>query len=163
MEAILRTDQQKIHATALQAPVDQLVAPDGVAEQPADRPIVLIVDDEPDVGIILQQLLRPYADIYDIHVATNPADALECIAGGQVHFVITDFNMPGTNGLQLVAAVKRCSPHTPVLLITAYTTSVLEQLARQYQVDYYVTKPFRLKALEQVIRAALTLHAATDG
>ena len=163
MEAILRTDQQKIHVTAFQASLDEPVAPEHTAEPPADRPIVLIVDDEPDVGIILHQLLRPYADIYDIQIVTNPANALQCIASGQVCFVITDFNMPGTNGLQLAAAVKQCSPHTPVLLITAYTTSVLEQLARQHQVDYYVTKPFRLKALEQVIRAVLTPHTIADG
>ena len=162
MEAILRTDQQKIHTTTIQAWEDQPAAPEALAQQSADRPIVLIVDDEPDVGIILQQLLRPYTDTYDVVVATNPIDALECIASGQVRFVITDFNMLAMNGLQVAAAVKQRSPHTPVLLITAYTTSVLEQLARQHQVDYYVTKPFRLKALEQMIAAALTSHTATE-
>jgi CheY-like chemotaxis protein len=152
IKAILRTYQQQAHATALPASA----ASDPPAQPHADRPIVLIVDDEPDVGIILQQLLRPYAAAFDIRIATDPNDALQSIASGRVCFLITDFNMLGMNGLHMAAAVKQHSPGAPVLLITAYSTSVLEQLARQHQVDYYVTKPFRLSALEQVIAAALT-------
>ncbi|HET9222158.1 MAG TPA: response regulator, partial [Roseiflexaceae bacterium] len=107
------------------------------------------------VGIILQQLLRPYAATYDIRSALDTADALQCIASGRVSFLITDFNMLEVNGLSMAAAVKQHSPGTPVLLITAYSTSLLEQLARQHLVDYYMTKPFRLSAMEQVIASAL--------
>jgi CheY-like chemotaxis protein len=156
MDAILRTNQRQIHSTLSRAMVDDSAAPGDVAEQPMDRAIVLIVDDDPDVGIILQQLLRPYAAAYDVRSVSDPSDALQSITSGRISFLITDFNMPGMNGLHIAAAVKRYSPEVPVLLITAYTTSVLEQLARQHLVDYYVTKPFRLSALEQVIAAVLT-------
>jgi CheY-like chemotaxis protein len=156
MDAILRANQRQIHRTVPPAVVDESAAPEEAAEPPVDRAIVLIVDDDPDVGIILQHLLRPYAADYDVRSVSDPTDALRSITGERISFVITDFNMPGMNGLHIAAAVKRYSPDTPVLLITAYTTSVLEQLARQHLVDYYITKPFRLSALEQVIAAVLT-------
>jgi DNA-binding response OmpR family regulator len=70
------------------------------------------------------------------------------------------------NGLQLIEKVKICSPQTKVLLITAYTTAILESLARQWSVDYYMVKPFNLTYLEHLVGEAITAYemkcAATD-
>jgi two-component system response regulator (stage 0 sporulation protein F) len=73
-----------------------------------------------------------------------------------VMLVIADYNMPGMNGLQLSATIKAQSPHTQVMLITAYNTATLERQARAQQVDYYLPKPFDLDRFEQLVRAALT-------
>lgn len=83
------------------------------------------------------------------------ADALAQIALRRVPLVITDYNMPGMNGLQLAAAVKETSPDTSVVMITAYATPELEKRAREQRVDYYLPKPFSLDRLEQIIRDVL--------
>jgi CheY-like chemotaxis protein len=121
----------------------------------ASRPVVLLVDDEPDVRIILRRLLAGTRPEYDILTATGVLDALGQIAGRTVALVVTDFNMPSLNGLQLTQAIKARAPAAKVALITAYTTTLLEQLARQCQVDYYLTKPFHLATVEAVVETAL--------
>lgn len=147
MEAILRTDQHTYHTARLPTHTSPALR--------RDRPVVLIVDDEPDVGIILSRLFRQQYPQYDIVAATSGAVALEYVAGRRVALVVTDFNLPGMNGLQLIEAIRALAPSTKAALITAYATALLEHLCRQYQVDYYLTKPFRLAALEDVFQTAL--------
>jgi CheY-like chemotaxis protein len=147
MDAILRSDQRSSHTAPLPTPLSPA--------SHLDRPVVLIVDDEPDVGIILSRLFRQQYTQYDIIAATSGAGALEHIVGRRVALVVTDFNLPCMNGLQVIAAIRAHAPSAQAALITAYSTALLEHLCRQHQVDYYLTKPFRLAALEDVFRTAL--------
>ena len=78
------------------------------------------------------------------------------IALRPVPLVITDYNMPGMNGLQLTDAIKETSPDTRVVLITAYATPELEKRAREHRVDHYLPKPFPLDRLEQIVRDPVT-------
>ena len=119
------------------------------------RPAIVLVEDEPDILIILQRLLRHAATAYEIISVPDPTQALDQIVGRSVALLITDYNMPGMNGLQLTAMVKQQSPGTRVALITAYATPEMEQQARAAGADYYLTKPFDLDHLEQVVRASL--------
>jgi CheY-like chemotaxis protein len=150
MDAIIRTDHRTFHTVPLPEVVVQTGAP--------DRPVVLLVDDEPDVGIILGRFLRRLRPQYDVLTAMNVVDALHQIDGRVVALVVTDFNMPDMHGLQLAQAIRVRAPAAKVALITAYTTDVLEHLARQHHVDYYVTKPFRLSALAAMFESALPGH-----
>jgi CheY-like chemotaxis protein len=151
MDAILRADHSFSRGTSLPEVANQ--------EGAHDRPVVLLVDDEPDVGIILGRLLGRLYPQYEILTATSVLKALNQIAGRELALVLTDFNMPDMNGLQLAQAIKVRAPATKVVLITAYTTDLLEFLARQHQIDYYVTKPFRLTALEAIFEATLPSRA----
>jgi CheY-like chemotaxis protein len=92
---------------------------------------------------------------YDIITVNSGADALAQIALRKVPLVITDYNMPGMNGLQLAAAIKETSPDTCVVMITAYATPELERRAREQRIDYYLSKPFPLDRLEQIVRDVL--------
>jgi CheY-like chemotaxis protein len=115
----------------------------------------MLVEDEPDILIILQRLLRYAATAYEIISVANPNEVLDQIAGRSVALLITDYNMPGMNGLQLTATVKQQSPRTRVALITAYATPEMEQQARAAGADYYLTKPFDLDYLESVVQSSL--------
>jgi two-component system response regulator (stage 0 sporulation protein F) len=121
----------------------------------SSRPAIVLVEDEPDILIILQRLLRYTASAYEIISVANPHEALDQIAGRSVALLITDYNMPGMNGLQLTATVKQQSPGTRVALITAYATPEMEQQARAAGADYYLTKPFDLDYLESVVQSSL--------
>ncbi|MFN8566089.1 MAG: response regulator [Kouleothrix sp.] len=98
-------------------------------EQPARNPAIILVEDEPDILIILHRLMRDLTGGYDIVTVNGGAQALAQIALRPVPLVITDYNMPGMNGLQLTDAIKETRP-THVVLITAYATPELEKRAR---------------------------------
>ncbi|HEU5014848.1 MAG TPA: response regulator [Roseiflexaceae bacterium] len=126
-----------------------------MSDQFARNPAIILVEDEPDILIILHRLMRDLTGGYDIVTVNSGAEALAQIALRPVPLVITDYNMPGMNGLQLTASVKESSPDTRVVLITAYATPELEKRAREQRVDYYLPKPFPLDRLEQIVRDVL--------
>lgn len=126
-----------------------------MSEQSPRNPAIVLVEDEPDILIILHRLMRDLTGGYDIVTVTSGAEALAQIALRPVPLVITDYNMPGMNGLQLTSSVKETSPETRVVLITAYATPDLERRARDQRVDYYLPKPFPLDRLEQIVREVL--------
>ncbi|MBO9312836.1 MAG: response regulator [Chloroflexus sp.] len=119
------------------------------------NPAIILVEDEPDILIILHRLMRDLTGGYDIITVHSGADALAQIALRRVPLVITDYNMPGMNGLQLAAAIKETSPDTCVVMITAYATPELEKRAREQRIDYYLAKPFPLDRLEHIVREVL--------
>jgi two-component system response regulator (stage 0 sporulation protein F) len=82
-------------------------------------PAILIVDDEPDILVLLNQLMHNLAPTYDILTMSDAQSALRHLARRTVPLLITDYMMPGMNGLQLTAAVKAASPMTHVILATA--------------------------------------------
>jgi len=123
-------------------------------------PAILVIDDEPAVGIIVRRLLQERWPQYDIIVATHPLEAIERIRGRMVALMIADFNMPDMNGIALAAQVKARAPHIQVLLITGYTTQILEQLVEQRHIDYFLPKPFLLNDMERLVIRALGVHMA---
>lgn len=118
-------------------------------------PAIVLVEDEPDLLIIYHRLFRDWTGGYDIVAVTSGEDALAQIVLRDVPLVVTDYNMPGMNGLQLTSAIKEVSPATKVVLATAYATPDLERKAKKHGVDYYFAKPFPLSRMEQVVREAL--------
>lgn len=119
------------------------------------RPAVIIVEDEPDVRIILARLLR---DLVGEHEIVTPLSAMESLAEFHlrpVPLVFTDYNMPGMDGLQLTQAIKEISPQTQVCLITAYATPDLKRRAEEAGVDHYMPKPPDMARLEAIARGAL--------
>jgi two-component system, response regulator, stage 0 sporulation protein F len=118
-------------------------------------PAIVLVDDEPDVQIILHRLLIAIADGYDLITVGTGAAALEALERRFAPLLITDYNMPGMTGLELAQAVKAASPTTVIVLITAYGTPDLALRSRAAGVDYYLPKPFPFDKLEMIVRNAL--------
>jgi CheY-like chemotaxis protein len=123
-------------------------------------PLILVVDDEPDVGRVIQRLLCERLPQHDIVVATDPADALQQSTGRTVALLITDMVMPDINGIQLAAKVRVRTPDTPVLLITAYPSPLLDRLVQLRGIQSYLPKPFALSDLERLAVAALGVGEA---
>ena len=122
---------------------------------PSLPPAIVLVDDEPDVRIILRRLLASVADGYTIASVGTGADALAVIAARPVPLLITDYNMPGMSGVELAQRVKATSPATMVVLITAYISAELEQRGKAAGADSIVAKPFSLDQVEAIVRRAL--------
>jgi two-component system, response regulator, stage 0 sporulation protein F len=113
------------------------------------------VEDEPAVLDLVCRVIRSVADGYEIVAARDGVAALDAIAEHAVPLVITDFNMPRMNGLQLIAAIKAQAPQTQVMLLTAYASPQLEREARSLGAYAMIAKPFLVDVLLDRVRAVL--------
>src|SRR5947207_3272227 len=113
-----------------------------LAEEPRPQPRILVVDDEPHVVQIFQDLLAQRG--YEVVSSTNGDDAILKVTTEGFDLVLTDINLPGVDGLEVVRAAKAADKDTCVILITGYasTTTAIDAL-RQGAYDY-ITKPFDL-------------------
>ena len=123
---------------------------------PVANPAIILVDDDPDILRLLGLIINSLATGYTILTCTDGDVALEQAMQQPTPLIITDYNLPGMNGLQLTAALKAYAPATRVVLISGYISPDLERRARDRGVDYLVRKPFQVDPLIQIVRAALT-------
>ena len=122
---------------------------------PTRNPAIVLVEDEPDILIILHRIMRDLTGGYDIVTVNSAQDALDVLVDRACPLLITDHNMPGMTGTQLTQTVKAKYEETKVIIITAYATPEVERTARSAGVDYFLTKPFSLDRLEQIIKEVL--------
>ena len=125
-----------------------------VPEQP-ER--ILIVDDDPSMRTALMESVRRLG--YDVQGATDGADAVDRVSRYKPWLVVTDLKMPRLGGLDLIKEIKRRSPNTLMVLMTAYGTVETAVEAMKYGASDYILKPFSTDLLERVI-ANLKAHGA---
>jgi DNA-binding NarL/FixJ family response regulator len=100
---------------------------------------VLIVDDDPQVGSRLRELLTDF-DHTVVGVASNSIQALVLIKTLHPEVVVTDLRMPGMSGLQLTVEVGKLADHPAVIVVSAYDDSSLKEEAKQAGAYAYVVK-----------------------
>jgi CheY-like chemotaxis protein len=118
-------------------------------------PIILLVDDDPEALIILRRLLHSFAHSYEIIAVESGVEALALTAVRPVALVITDYYMPGMNGVQLTGAIKAAAPATRVAIVTAYDVYDVVRRAKDVAADYVLPKPFMLAQLKQMIEESI--------
>lgn len=110
---------------------------------------VLVVDDEPSLRLALSESLRRSG--YGVIQATDGKEALERVGQSKPWLVLTDMKMPRMNGLDVLKEIKRRSPHTAVVVMTAYGTVESAVEAMKHGASDYLLKPFALESLERVL------------
>lgn len=84
----------------------------------SDKPLILVVDDEPDACQFLASLLESAG--YAVHACLNAPEALRFALRARPDLVLADVRMPEMDGLELAAQIKRAEPQIPVILISAF-------------------------------------------
>ncbi len=114
---------------------------------------ILVVDDEPRVLDALRRTLRD--PIYRVLTAGDGSEALALIAAGGVDVLLSDIDMPGMNGIELVKEVRRRYPEVVRLLLTgdASLDSALDAI-NDGEVHRYLVKPWKGPHLRQVLADA---------
>jgi CheY-like chemotaxis protein len=107
---------------------------------------ILIVDDEPDVPDLFRQRFRREArqGTYVLHFAASGEEALGKLEDGvrpELIVILSDINMPGMDGLDLLREVKQRRPELPVMMVTAYGDEERRRRATQYGAAEFITKP----------------------
>src|SRR6516162_8297653 len=131
-------------------------------------PLILVVDDEPDVEVLFRQHFRRdlRAGRFTMEFAYSASAALDRIgdaAGVSLILVLSDINMPGMSGLELLPRAKALRPDVPVIMITAYGDAETKRKALENGAESLLTKPIDFRMLRTEIdvlveRAALPLN-----
>jgi CheY-like chemotaxis protein len=126
------------------------------------RPLVLVVDDEPDVEPLYTQLFRRdlKSGRFLMVFVSSGSEALARLSAPQrVSLILSDVNMPGMTGLELVPRVKALQPDLPVIMITAYCDSETRRRALECGAEGLMTKPVDFEALRGEINNRLAPFA----
>ena len=96
-----------------------------------------------------------FADEIALHFALGEAAlaTLKRQEAGPVGLILSDINMPGMSGLELLKRIKACYAHLKVFLLTTYSDAYNYDTAMQYGADDYLTKPIDFAPLKQKIQA----------
>lgn len=114
---------------------------------------ILIVDDELSMREFLSILLE--REGYEVLTAADATMAQERLAANRIDLVISDVQMPGLSGLELLACIKEQSPDTAVLMITAFSTTEQAVEAMKLGAYDYLAKPFKVEEIKILVRNAL--------
>ena len=119
------------------------------------NPLILVVDDEPDVEALFRQQFRRdlRAARFTMDFARSGAQALEIVAEAQASLILilSDVNMPGMSGLDLLLKARQARPDVPVIMITAYGDAETRREAVKRGAADLFTKPIDLPELRVVI------------
>jgi two-component system response regulator (stage 0 sporulation protein F) len=118
---------------------------------------ILVVDDEPDVADLFRQRFRREVreDTYVMHFANSGDAALGLLSDGiepQLIVILSDINMPGMDGLQLLGEIKQHFPGIQVMMVTAYGDDERRRRASDLGATEFLTKPVDFDALKAQLR-----------
>lgn len=116
--------------------------------------ILLVDDDRSLVTTLSYGLRKAMGEAISVAVCFSGSEALSMLATQTFHMVISDFNMPGTSGLDFLDKIRQDHRDMILVLITAYGTDVIEEGARQLGAGY-ITKPFEPSFLVQMIKGLI--------
>jgi DNA-binding NtrC family response regulator len=117
------------------------------------KPSILVVDDERAIGIAIQRLLVSAG--YDVQVTLSAEEAVAKLGVAPCHLVITDLNLKGMSGMELLRWVKQNTPESAVIVITAFGSEKIAVEAMKLGAADYVPKPFDNDELLLVVERVL--------
>jgi CheY-like chemotaxis protein len=118
--------------------------------------LILVVDDEPDVEILFRQQFRRdlRAERFVMEFAQSAPAALQRISdteGVSLILILSDINMPGMTGLELLPKARTLRPNVPIIMITAYGDANTKRKALEAGAEALLTKPIDFALLRNAI------------
>jgi CheY-like chemotaxis protein len=122
--------------------------------------LILVVDDEPDVEVLFRQQFRRDLRVgrFAMEFVQSAPAALQRIGdaeGVSLILILSDINMPGMTGLELLPKAKAMRPDVPVIMITAYGDADTKRKALEDGAEALLTKPIDFVALRSEIDARI--------
>lgn len=118
---------------------------------------ILIVDDEFSIRVMMFKILK--SDNYQIDIAENGRQAIDCIDKTSYDLIITDYSMPGINGLELMRTIRERYPDVPFLFVTG--TESVRNMLKEKGVGFSL-KPFKISDLKKKVENMLSGIAGQD-
>jgi DNA-binding NtrC family response regulator len=114
---------------------------------------ILIVDDELNMRLVLSAMLKKEG--YEVASASDGREALQILKSSKIAVVVTDLKMPDIDGMELLNHISEQHPEIPVIMITAHGTVATAVEALKKGALDYITKPFDIDELKNVISKAM--------
>ena len=124
----------------------------------AEKPRILVVDDEVSIVEVLKALLR--REGYDVTTANDGEEALQVLREEKFNLLITDIRMKRMDGVTLLRMALEMQEHLAVIVVTAYATVDTAVTAMRAGAFDYVCKPFKIDELLLTVQRALTYEQA---
>lgn len=116
---------------------------------------VLIVDDDPDVLFLLTRFLADLGSDFQLTGCNSGQEALALSQTKSFDLAISDYDMPGLNGIQLASALKEQQPDLKFILVTGRGGATLATEASHFPLIGFIAKPFTPDLVRKVVRAVL--------
>lgn len=126
-----------------------------------NKPQILVIDDEKDIGYILKKSLT--LEGYTVFTALDGESGLEIVKGKKPDIVLLDLKMPKMNGIEVLRHIKKIDKNIVVIIITGYGTMDTARIAMKLGAFDYITKPIDLKYVNAVIKDGLKLALQAFG
>lgn len=130
---------------------------------------ILVVDDEPDAELMFRHKFRKEikSKKVDFQFVLSAAEALNYLESPahrtEATLILSDINMPGMNGLELLKVIKQKYTRLPVLMVTAYGDEASQQTAKDYGASGFINKPVDFTQLKKDIFSLVDRAATTAG
>jgi DNA-binding response OmpR family regulator len=126
--------------------------------------MILVVDDEPDIEFLFRQQFRRdlRARRFDMDFARSATQALRRVVetgDSTLVLILSDINMPGMSGLDMLPKMRAQRPNVPVIMISAYSDNQTRRTALERGADDLLTKPIDFERLRHEIEARLAAVA----
>ena len=147
---------QDAPAEAVESQHGALDAPPGAGQH------VLCVDDDPAMVLMVEGLLRRAG--YRVTMFEQPAAALARVQADPHAFdiVVTDFNMPEMNGMELATAIARAVPDLPIIITSGFISDEMRQQAGALRIGALLQKEYTLERLAGLVHTVLEQHRGAD-
>jgi CheY-like chemotaxis protein len=114
---------------------------------------VLVVDDSKLARMVMASAFRRIRPEWTLIETANAEEALATVSSGAVDIALIDFNMPGTDGLELVARIRKTHPSMPVAVVSANIQNEIIERARGLNAGF-IAKPLTDEALAAFLSGA---------
>jgi DNA-binding response OmpR family regulator len=135
------------------SPLPLTARPHSMDPQALPRPVLLVVDDEPDLRDLLGEYFTRHG--FEVREAADAARARACVAESVPDVAILDVNMPGENGLSLARWLRDSHPGLGIVMLTTVGEAVDRVVGLELGADDYLPKPFEVRELLARVRAVL--------
>ena len=114
---------------------------------PAEKRRLLIVDDDPDILLVLQDRLGSFG--FPVMTVSNARDAVEEVKRGGYALVIMDVKMPGMDGIEALRLIQHIQPRMPVIMMTSSEEAAMGSLSEGAKA--YLLKPIEPERLKETV------------
>lgn len=122
---------------------------------------ILIVDDEVDILESLKDLFEVSLDKIEVRTAESGAAALKILESDEIDLVISDYKMPGMNGLEFLHKAREVAPSVPRILATAFPDlDIAVRAINETEIQNFITKPFEPEKAIELVRSVLDRRRA---